>query len=103
MGRPAKRPARQVLPRNRPPWRRPEDRKLETCKLNDVDPQAGSPTYWRDCATTPRVGSSKCCRGIEKPPPGNRDPPIVSPRSACGAAQMYVRRNARRVLLTAFN
>src|SRR5258708_5798195 len=27
----------------------------------------GSPTYWRDCATTPRVGSSKCCRGIGKP------------------------------------
>src|SRR5258708_4102783 len=54
----------------------------------------GSPTYWRDCATTPRVGSSKCCRGIGKPLAwqSRRDyPPIASPRSACGAPQMHVR------------
>src|SRR5258708_5798197 len=30
----------RCFPRNRPRWRRPDDRKLETCKLNDVDPQA---------------------------------------------------------------
>ena len=40
MSPPTERPTRQVLPRNRPPWRRPDDRKLGTCKLNDVDPQA---------------------------------------------------------------
>jgi len=94
MGRPAKRPARPVLPRNRAPWRRPDDRKLETCKLNDVDPQA----WLAGTGATTRPPRESDLRNaaveLESRSPGNRDlhyPPIASPRSACGAPQMHMR------------
>src|SRR6266446_2934309 len=99
--------ARPVLPRNRAPWRGPDDRKLETCKLNDVDPQAWLadvlarlrdhpasrifemlPWSWKAA----RLAIAICIIHLSPRP----DQPEELLRCICAC-------NARRILLTAFN
>ena len=85
----------------------PDDRKLETCKLNDVDPQAWLADVLARLSDPPRESDLRnAAAELESRSPSNRDliihlsprpdQPTVLLRCMCAC-------NARRVLLMAFN